>query len=223
MAGSQLASAGAKPTKTGDRSAQMPSNEPADAKRPTASRTSARKSRTAARSRFVTLVANLLARVAKIPARSPGWGANENPAVPDQGCRVLNNVSLTARSVRRINSARECRSSLPRPPSAACSSARASIWRIRSLVTPISAPTCFERQRLLAAIEAEAADDNLLLALVKPFQNLADLRLPLLLGALLLELVATGAPRCCRTSPRGWCGTGRGGGARRGSCGRSSS
>ena len=39
-----------------------------------------------------------------------------------------------------------------------------------------SAPTSFKRLRLLAVIQAESADDDLLLALVKPLQNLADLR-----------------------------------------------
>ena len=69
--------------------------------------------------------------------------------------------------------------------------ARASIWRIRSLVTPNSAPTCFQRQRFLSALQAEAADDDLLLALVKPVEDLArpatsrcDLR------RFLLELIA---------------------------------
>src|SRR5690349_21170644 len=46
-----------------------------------------------------------------------------------------------------------------------------------------------ERQRLLSANQAEAADDNLLLAIVKPLQNFSDLLLALLLSMLLLVLV----------------------------------
>ena len=37
----------------------------------------------------------------------------------------------------------------------------------------------FERQRFPAAIQAKTVDDNLLLSLVKPFEDFFDLRLPL--------------------------------------------
>ena len=57
-------------------------------------------------------------------------------------------------------------------------------------MTPISVADFLQRQRLVAAIQAEAADDDLLLALVKPLQDLADLHLALRLGVLLLVLVA---------------------------------
>ena len=68
--------------------------------------------------------------------------------------------------------------------------ARASICRIRSFVTPISAPNLLQRQRLLPPLQAETSNDNLLLALVKPLQDLLHLGLPLRLRRLLLELVA---------------------------------
>ncbi len=63
----------------------------------------------------------------------------------------------------------------------------------------------------MAVIQTEAADDNLLLALVKPLQNLADLRLRAACWAVSCSYwsaaIVLGARR---TSPSGSCGSGRG-------------